>query len=203
MMCITSVEYHVLFNGDRIGSIALAKGLRQGCLLSPYLHILCCAEGLSSPIKHHKFTGKIHGALICRQTPSINHLIFTNDSFLFCKATTTEANCLKDILLLYEVTSGQSINFVNILHMTLVFLSPLFLVTQKPLGKAKYLGLPYMVCRSKKAIFIYLKDRIWKKRQSWSFRSPSRAGKEVLIKSDAKAIPSCCMGSFLIPSTFM
>lgn len=69
------------------------------------------------------------------------------------------------------------------------------------IGSGKYLGLPSMIGRSKKAIFSYLKDRIWKNCQSWSARSLSRAGKEVLIKSVAQAIPSYCMGAFLIPTS--
>jgi len=58
-----------------------------------------------------------------------------------------------------------------------------------------------MVGRSKKSVFNYLKDRIWKKCQSWSAKSLLRAGKEVLIKSVAQAIPSYCMGDFLIPTS--
>ena len=37
--------------------------------------------------------------------------------------------------------------------------------------------------------------------QSWSTRSISRAGKEILIKSVFQAIPSYCMGAFLIPTS--
>lgn len=58
-----------------------------------------------------------------------------------------------------------------------------------------------MVGWNKKAIFNYLKDRIWKKCQSWSAKYLSRAGKEVLIKSVAQEIPSYCMGAFLIPTS--
>lgn len=53
MMCITSVEYHVIFNGDRIGPITPERGLHQGCPLSPYLYILC-VEGLSASIKKQR-----------------------------------------------------------------------------------------------------------------------------------------------------
>lgn len=69
------------------------------------------------------------------------------------------------------------------------------------IGNGNYLGLPSLVDRSKKAIFNFIKDRIWKKCQAWSARSLSRAGKEVLIKSVAQAIPSYCMGVILIPSS--
>jgi hypothetical protein len=58
-----------------------------------------------------------------------------------------------------------------------------------------------MVGRRKKAIFSYLKNRIWKKCQSWSAWSLSRAGKEVLIRSVAQAIPFYCMGDFLLPTS--
>jgi len=68
-------------------------------------------------------------------------------------------------------------------------------------GSGKYLGLPSMIGRKKKAIFSYIWDRIWKRIQSWSGRRLSRVGREVLIKSVAQAIPTYCMSSFLLPST--
>ncbi|PNY06371.1 ribonuclease H, partial [Trifolium pratense] len=69
------------------------------------------------------------------------------------------------------------------------------------MGHGKYLGLPSIIGRDKKSIFSFIKDRIWKKIQSWNSRSLSRAGKEVLIKAVAQAIPSYCMSVFLLPTT--
>jgi len=89
-MCISTVEYHIIFNGDRIGPITPERGLRQGCPLSPYLYLLC-AEGLSAIIKNHERRGQLHGARIRRTAPSISHHLFVDDSFLFCKATTLKA----------------------------------------------------------------------------------------------------------------
>lgn len=147
MMCVTSVKYHVLFNGYRIGPITPARGLRQGCPLSHYLYILC-AGGLSALIKHHEYTGKIHGIRICRQEPHISYL-FADVNFVFCNATTTEANYLKDILLSYEVASGQAINFSksdvafskNTSHEVATSISSLSGVS-KIIGDGIYLGLP-------------------------------------------------------------
>lgn len=63
------------------------------------------------------------------------------------------------------------------------------------IGTGKYLGLPSMVGGSKKAIFIHSKDRVWRKCQSWSAKSLSRAGKEVLINEIEKIKNSFYWGS--------
>ena len=71
MMCIQTVKYHVIFNGNRIGSTIPERGLRQGFPLSPYLYIIC-VEGLSAIIKNHEIRGKLHGVRICRTALSIS-----------------------------------------------------------------------------------------------------------------------------------
>lgn len=64
---------------------------------------------------------------------------------------------------------------------------------------SKYLGLPTIVGRSKKAVFSCLKERIGKKIQGWKERLMSRAGKEVPIKAVIQAIPTYMMSIFKIP----
>lgn len=63
----------------------------------------------------------------------------------------------------------------------------------------KYLGLPAIIGRSKKAIFSGLKDRIWKKVQGWKENFLSRVGREFLIKSVIQAIPIYMMSIFRLP----
>jgi hypothetical protein len=58
------------------------------------------------------------------------------------------------------------------------------------MGTVTYLGLPSMVGRSKKATFRYIKDRIWKKINSWCGRALSKVSKDVMIKSLFQSIPS-------------
>ncbi|KAK4407809.1 hypothetical protein Sango_0361900 [Sesamum angolense] len=61
----------------------------------------------------------------------------------------------------------------------------------------KYLGLPMVMGRYKREVFDGLKDRVWRKLQSWKSKRHSQAGQEFLIKSMIQAIPSyaskCCM----------
>lgn len=99
---------------------------------------------------------------------------------------------MQSILNMYEQSSGQSIN----LHMSDIFYSRNVdyglknSLSQKlgvsvVLGTGKYLGLPSVVGRKKKATFKYIKDRVWQKIYSWSGRMLSKAGREIMIKSVA------------------
>ncbi|XP_073367695.1 uncharacterized mitochondrial protein AtMg00310-like [Aegilops tauschii subsp. strangulata] len=57
----------------------------------------------------------------------------------------------------------------------------------------RYLGLPVYVGQSKTKAFAYLKDRIWKCKQGWLGKLLTKAGKEILIKACAQAIPIFAM----------
>jgi hypothetical protein len=181
--------------------------LRQGDPLSPYLFIIC-VEGLSALIRQAEARGDIHGVKICKNAPIISHLLFADDCFLFFRANHNEAVVMKNILTTYEAASGQTINFQK----SEIFCSrnvtqsdrdsiATTLDVQAALGTGKYLGLPSMIGRSKKAIFSFIKDRIWKKINSWSSKCLSKAGREVLIKSVLQSIPTYFMSIFQIPSS--
>ena len=72
MRCVSSVKYHVLFNGQPRGNITPQRGLRQGDPLSPFIFILCTEE-LVSLLNHAKNQGKITGMRVSRAKGS--HLI--------------------------------------------------------------------------------------------------------------------------------
>ncbi|GAU48920.1 hypothetical protein TSUD_301750 [Trifolium subterraneum] len=114
------------------------------------------------------------------------------------------------ILHTYETASGQDVNLVK----SEVFISRNMFQAAKEdlsrilgvklvLGTGIYLGLPSMVGRSKKAIFSYIKDRIWKRINSWRGRALSKAGKEIMIKSVLQAIPSYVMSMFILPASLI
>ncbi|XP_058741502.1 uncharacterized protein LOC131613882 [Vicia villosa] len=207
MMCVTSVHYTVLVNSDQAGPIEPGRGLRQGDPLSPY-SIILVTEGLSKLMTTSVARGDVHGIQICRGAPTVSHLLFADDCFLFCRANLTEVRNIMKVIQTYAEASGQEINLTKL---EVFFSRNLSKPAQEDLagilgvchvfGTGKYLGLPSMIGRSKKATFSYIKDRIWNRINSWKGRSLSKAGKEIMIKSVLQAIPSYIMTLFIIPAS--
>lgn len=145
---------------------------------------------------------------MAREAPRVNHLFFADDSILFCDASQNNAIGLMEIRKTYELCSGQKINRDK----SAIFFSPNTLSSTKSLITStlqvrivvlseKYLGLPTDVGRSKISSFKSLSARVWKRLQGWKGKLLSRAGKEVLIKSVAQAIPTYSMSCFLLPGS--
>jgi len=78
VMCVESVDYSVLVNGEHVGPIIPGRGLRQGDPLSPYLFIIC-AEGLSCLIRDAEERIAILGTSICSGAPPVSHLLFADN----------------------------------------------------------------------------------------------------------------------------
>jgi hypothetical protein len=109
MICVCTVSYLVLINGQAHGHIIPTRELRQGDPFSPYLFILC-AKGLSHLLCRAKKKKSISGLPITRGGSKINHLLFANDSLLFCRANLDDWNKMQAILEMYERSSGQCLN---------------------------------------------------------------------------------------------
>ncbi|PNY14016.1 ribonuclease H [Trifolium pratense] len=148
-------------------------GLRQGDPLSPYLFIIC-ADVLSGLISKAQQQKHIHGIMISHGAPEISHLFFVDDSLMFCRATTKEMSTIHNIIQTYQNASGQ---LVNLSKSEIVFSKGVSSDTKKEISSilpmpildqfSKYLGMPIVLGRSKKQIFNFIQEKIWKKLKGW------------------------------------
>ena len=110
--CISTVKYSVLVNGVPAGFFSSTKGLRQGDPLSPSLFVMGM-EVLSVLITRAVEGGFIHGCRIWRgreQAVNITHLLFADDTIVFCEAKKEALLHLGWILFWFEAASGLKIN---------------------------------------------------------------------------------------------
>ena len=196
MMCITSVKYSITHAGHATQFFSASRGLIQGCPLLPYLFILC-AEGFSSLLRNYKQRGLIHRCKIARGAPSVSHIFFADDCLLWFWALREESHQIKTSIELYEKASGQQINFhkssisfsANTTNSNQLEACNIWGV-QCAASHGHYLGLPSLVGKNKNQIFAFLRDKVWHRIHNWKNRFLSRAGREVLIKTVAHALPT-------------
>lgn len=105
MDCISTVNFSILIHGEPKGSIVPSRGLRKGDPLFSYLFLLI-TEGLSSLLQDANDGGTLSGYEFAKTNLRVSHLLFADDSLIFCKANEKNYNNLKRILKLYERASG-------------------------------------------------------------------------------------------------
>ncbi|KAL0439022.1 UNVERIFIED_CONTAM: hypothetical protein Slati_2385200 [Sesamum latifolium] len=135
-------------------------------------------EAFSGMVRKEEMNGAILGVSMTRSAPPIPHLLFANDTLIFCQATQEAMLCLKGILLSFEKAYRLKINLQN---SAMVFsnnvIESLRLELAGILGVVvankhdKYLGLCTVAGRSKKQLFEGIKDLIWYKLHNWSAKS--------------------------------
>ncbi|XP_045085746.1 uncharacterized protein [Aegilops tauschii subsp. strangulata] len=120
-----------------------------------------------------------------------------DDCLVLMKASRESAIHLQNVLNLYEVCSGQSVNYDKssvMFSKTTGAVQKQQVLAELQIGNVtrseRYLGLPVYVGRNKTKMFEYLKDRMWNRIQGWLERLMSKAAKDVLIKACAQAIPT-------------
>ncbi|CAL8135581.1 unnamed protein product [Prunus armeniaca] len=188
MSCVSTVQFAVLLEGHPSKSFKPSRGLRQGDLISPYLFLF--------------------GIRLSNAAPTISHLIFADDTLIFLKALVQNSMNLVHFLNAYCNAFGQRVNFSK---STLYFSSNtpgnmceeicgVFSMSEVD-GPGKYLGLPTIWGRAKLETLLCIKERILLKIQGLKQQLLSQAGREVLIKPVAQAVPQYPMNIFLFPKS--
>jgi hypothetical protein len=163
--CISSVRFSVLINGIPFGFFGSSRGVCQGDPLSPFLFVLVM-EAFSRMLGAFTDRGLISGFSVGssgQDQVTVSHLLFTDDTLVFCGANASQIRHLGALLVRFEAMAGLKVK-----------LSKLVLV---PVGRAanvgqlagllgcgygevpmKYLGLPLGASFKLKAMWAGLED---------------------------------------------
>ena len=102
----------------------------------------------------------IHGVSLCRRGPKLTHLLFADDSLLFCRSNLEECAKVLEFLNTYEGALGQKVNkSKTVLFFRKSTIAGVRAQIKEALGVPeimhyeKYIGLPSFVGRGKKANF--------------------------------------------------
>ncbi|KAL0446310.1 UNVERIFIED_CONTAM: hypothetical protein Slati_1758900 [Sesamum latifolium] len=172
----------------------------------PHISFYYVQRLFSGMIRKAEEEGRIRGVAVSRSAPTISHLLFADDTLIFCEASPKALSCIRDILLSFEKASGLKINTQK---STMVFsrnmeearsieLANILGVTVVPKHE-KHLGLPTIAQHSKKELFQGIEDRIWSKLHGWATKKLSQAGRVVLMKTVLQTISIYAMSCFRLP----
>lgn len=124
------------------------------------------------------------GLRFVKSAPSVHHLLFADDSFIFARGTLQECSRVKLLLKTYEEASGQ---VINLLKRCVAFSGNLteydgqlladYLGMARVSYHDRYLGLPVFVGKARKQAFAYIKEKLWKRLNGWRGSLFSNAGK--------------------------
>ena len=110
--CISSIRFSILINGSPCGFFQSSQGIRQKDPLSLLLFVIVM-EALSRMIDKTSDAGLLSGFSMGGEISDplrISHLLFADDTFIFCEASSDNLIYLRAILTWFEATSGFRVN---------------------------------------------------------------------------------------------
>lgn len=198
---MSTVKYMVLINRSPAGFFSPQRGLRQGDPLLPFLFILAM-EGPSRMLDKAKRMLWLNGFNVGRTcTVNISHLLYADDTLIFCGADRNQVLYLNLTLLLFEAVSGLHINRLK----SVIYpvnevqnLEELAEILGCSIGTfpTTYLGLSVGAKFKSEAVWSGVIEKFEKKLASWQLQYLSMGGRLTLINSVLDSIPTYYMSLF-------
>ena len=195
-----------MVNGTLAGFFSSSKGLRQGDPLSPYLFVMGM-KVLSVLIRRAMEGGFISGCKIQRgrgRPAHVAHLLFADDTIVFCEAKKEYLTNLSWILFWFEAASGLRINLAKseIIPVGEVQgIEELAMELGCRVGQLPtvYLGLPLGV--PNKVVYGWdgVEEKMRRRLALWKSQYISTGGRITLIKSTMVSMPVYQMSLFQMP----
>ena len=204
--CVTSVRFSILVNGSLEGFFGSFRGLRQGDPLSPLLFLLIM-EVLSRILKKTKENNLIQGfhvGAVNSVGVRISHLLFANDTILFCDASREQLLAIRLALSCFQAFTELKVNVgkSEIVPVGEVYnLAALANILHCRVGSLpmKYLGMP--LGTSFKTVLIQnpILEKMEKKLSGWKHLYLSKGGRLTLLRSTLSSFPMYFLSLFTIP----
>ena len=110
--CLSTVRFSILINGSPCGFFESSRRLRQGNPLSSLLFVLVM-EALGRMLNKAIHEGHLlgfHVGNLERRSLVVSHLLFANDTLIFCDADLDQLLILRIVLIWFEAGTGLKIN---------------------------------------------------------------------------------------------
>ena len=204
--CISTFKFSILINGCPFDFFGSSRGLQQGDPLSPFLFDIVM-EALSRMLVAATATGQFSSLTVGNEASSlmlVSHLLFADDTLVFCDFDNTHIIALCGILFRFEEMLGLRINLgkselvpvgdVPNLHE----LVEIFGCRESALP-LKYLGLLFGVSFKDKTIWNPILEKMERRLVSWKRLYLSKGDKVTLIKSTLSSLRTYFLSLLPIP----
>ena len=196
-------SFSFLFNGSSTGFFRSSRGLRQGDPLSPYLFVISM-EALSGMLKRAiegnfisgcRFGGRDGRELV------ISHLLYADDTFLFCEANSKQLMYLGWTLKWFKAYSCLKINLSKSEIIPVGRVEMLASELGCGVGSLPitYLGLPLGAPHWAMGVWDSIEERFRKRLASWKRQYISKGGRLTLIRSTLSSLPIYFLSLFRMP----
>ena len=203
--CIITVRFSIIVNGSPIGFFGSSRGLRQGDLLSPLLFLLIM-EVLSRMLKKTEDCDMLCGFLVGPSNSigvRISHLLFANDTILFCDASRDQLLSIRLALTCFQAFIGLKVNagkseIVPVGEVGNIDALATILRCRVGSLPLKYLGMPLGTPYKTTSMWNPILERMEKKLSGWKRLYLSKGGRLTLIKSTLSSLSTYYLSLFVI-----
>ncbi|XP_019429814.1 PREDICTED: uncharacterized protein LOC109337317, partial [Lupinus angustifolius] len=202
--CLQSNSFSILVNGSPTSEFRMARGLRQGDLIAPFLFLIV-AEGLGGIMRFVVSKKIFTGYSVGRDKIVISHLQYADDTLLIGENSVDNIMVLKSILKCFELVSGLKINFHKSSFIG-IKADPSFVqvaVNRLLCGVGsipfKFLGIPVGANPKRLSTWSPVIDTFKRTLSRWQQKLLSFGGRVTLLKSVLSSLPIYYFSFFKAP----